>query len=114
MTGALVESDGTEAGSESGDAVPGDTVPDDTVPGDTVPGDTMPGDTMPGDTVPGDAAPASSLITGSRRPRKFKPDRDVEEWHGAYVPYDLVKEFVIALVVVAVLVVGLAVVFSSP
>jgi hypothetical protein len=49
-----------------------------------------------------------------RHGRRFKPDRDVEEWHGRYLPYDLVKEFLIALVVVAVLVVGLAVVFSSP
>ena len=32
----------------------------------------------------------------------------------ATVPYDLVKEFVIALVVVAILVAGLAVIFSSP
>ncbi len=49
------------------------------------------------------------------RPRKrFNPDRDVKEWHGRYLPYDLVKEFVIALVVVSVLVVGLAVIFSSP
>jgi hypothetical protein len=38
----------------------------------------------------------------------------VEEWHGKYYPYDLVKEFLLALVVVAVLVTGLAVVFSSP
>ena len=49
-----------------------------------------------------------------RRRRRFNPDRDVEEWHGKYLPYDLVKEFVIALVVVSVLVVGLAVIFSSP
>ena len=48
------------------------------------------------------------------RPRKFRPDRDVAEWHGRYEPYDIVKEFVIAFVVVAVLVVGLAIVFSSP
>jgi len=46
--------------------------------------------------------------------RKFKPDRDVAEWQGPYEPYDIVKEFVIALLVVAVLVVGLAIVFSSP
>ncbi len=50
----------------------------------------------------------------ARRRRRFNPDRDVEEWHGKYLPYDLVKEFVIALVVVSVLVVGLAVIFSSP
>jgi hypothetical protein len=44
----------------------------------------------------------------------FNPDRDVTEWRGATAPYDLVKEFVIALVAVSVLVVVLAVVFSSP
>ena len=46
--------------------------------------------------------------------RKFKPDRDVADWHGRYVPYDLAKEFLVALVVVVVLVAGLAVVFGSP
>ena len=51
---------------------------------------------------------------GTKRHRPFNPDRDVEEWHGKYLPYDLVKEFIIAFVVVAILVVGLAVVFSSP
>jgi hypothetical protein len=48
------------------------------------------------------------------RSRRFNPDRDVEEWKGAYVPYDLVKEFLIALVVVGLLVVLLSVLFSSP
>ncbi len=58
------------------------------------------------------SAPAG---TASRhRRRGFKPDRDVEEWHGAYEPYDLVKEFLVAVVVVVLLVVALAVVFSSP
>ena len=51
---------------------------------------------------------------GTKRHRPFNPDRDVEEWHGKYLPYDLVKEFIIAFVVVAILVVGLAVIFSSP
>jgi hypothetical protein len=46
--------------------------------------------------------------------RRFKPDRDVEEWRGPYVPYDIVKEFLIAFAVVLVLVFGLAIVFSSP
>jgi hypothetical protein len=46
--------------------------------------------------------------------RRFKVDRDVEEWHGPYVPYDIVKEFLIAFLVVLVIVVGLAIVFSSP
>jgi len=57
----------------------------------------------------------TSPRTGARRRgHRFNPDRDVEEWHGKYYPYDLVKEFLLALVVVAVLVTGLAVVFSSP
>src|SRR6266536_6319122 len=37
-----------------------------------------------------------------------------EAWTGGYRRYDLVKEFVIALVVVSLLTVALAVVFSSP
>ena len=46
--------------------------------------------------------------------RRFNPDRDVREWKGAYVPYDIVKEGFIAFLAVAVLMVLLAVVFSSP
>jgi hypothetical protein len=57
---------------------------------------------------------AAGAAGGPRRRRRFNPDRDVEEWHGKYLPYDLVKEFLIALVVVSVLVAGLAVIFSSP
>ncbi len=49
-----------------------------------------------------------------RRQRPFKPDRDVPDWHGRYEPYDLAKEFLVALVVVVVLVAGLAVLFGSP
>jgi hypothetical protein len=49
-----------------------------------------------------------------RRPRRFNPDRDVDEWKGAYRPYDIVKEGLIAFLAVAILVVLLAVVFSSP
>jgi hypothetical protein len=37
-----------------------------------------------------------------------------EEWRGPYAPYDLIKELVIALAVVAVLAVGLTILFSSP
>ena len=36
------------------------------------------------------------------------------EWRGPTIRYDLVKEFVVALVVMTLLVVGLAVLFSSP
>jgi hypothetical protein len=46
--------------------------------------------------------------------RRFNPDRDVSPWTGPYRPYDLLKEVAICFVVVAVLVVGLAVVFGSP
>jgi hypothetical protein len=49
-----------------------------------------------------------------RKPRKFVQDRDAVVWHGRYEPYDLAKEFLIALVVVIILVAGLAVLFGSP
>jgi hypothetical protein len=52
-------------------------------------------------------------MSASRR-RRFNPDRDVQEWTGRYVPYDILKEAFVALVAVGVLVVLLAVVFSSP
>jgi hypothetical protein len=48
-----------------------------------------------------------SLADASRQP-------DNTDWDGPKVPYDLAKEFVIALVVVTLLVLGLAAVFSSP
>ncbi len=56
-----------------------------------------------------DATPASH-----GKGKRFNPDRDVAEWHGRYEPYDLVKEFLTALLVVVVLVAGLAVLFGSP
>lgn len=46
--------------------------------------------------------------------RHFNPDRDVKEWRGAYLPYDILKEAFVAFLAVAVLIVLLAVVFSSP
>jgi hypothetical protein len=46
--------------------------------------------------------------------RRFNPDRDVAEWKGPYVRYDLIKEVTVCFVVVAVLAVLFAVVFSSP
>src|ERR1700722_2180625 len=49
-----------------------------------------------------------------RARRRFNPDRDVHEWKGRYEPYDLIKEVLVASVVVVILVVALAVVFSSP
>jgi hypothetical protein len=42
------------------------------------------------------------------------PDPDAAEWRGGTIRYDLVKEFVVALVVMTVLAVGLAGLFSSP
>jgi hypothetical protein len=48
------------------------------------------------------------------KPRKFVQDRDATVWHGRYEPYDLAKEFLIALIVVIILIVGLAVLFGSP
>ncbi len=50
----------------------------------------------------------------AKREGRFKPDRDVAEWKGAYVPYDILKEAFVAFLAVAVLIVLLAVVFSSP
>ena len=56
----------------------------------------------------------STPLARPKRARRFRPDRDVEEWHGRYVPYDIVKEFVAAFLVVLLLVLGLAIVLSSP
>lgn len=53
-------------------------------------------------------------MSATSKRRRFNPDRDVREWSGAYVPYDILKEAFVALVAVGVLVVLLAVVFSSP
>ena len=50
----------------------------------------------------------------AKRRRRFKPDRDVREWKGTYVPYDILKEAFVAFLAVGVLTVLLAVVFSSP
>jgi hypothetical protein len=53
-------------------------------------------------------------VSAKKASRRFKPDRDVEEWHGRYVPYDLLKEAFIAFLAVGVVVVGLSIIFSSP
>jgi hypothetical protein len=53
-------------------------------------------------------------MSATSRRRRFNPDRDVKEWTGGYVPYDILKEAFVALVAVGVLVVLLAVVLSSP
>jgi hypothetical protein len=46
--------------------------------------------------------------------KRFNPDRDVAEWEGPTVRYDLLKEVATCFAVVLVLVVVLAGVFSSP
>src|ERR1019366_10229156 len=46
--------------------------------------------------------------------KPFRPDGDAPEYKGAYGPYDIIKEGAIAVLVVAILTVALAVVFSSP
>jgi hypothetical protein len=51
----------------------------------------------------------SEATTEARR----LPDDD-REWHGEYVRYDLIKEFVVALAVITALAVILAILFSSP
>jgi hypothetical protein len=47
-------------------------------------------------------------------PKHFRPDRDVAEWTGATVRYDLLKEVTVCFIVVLILAAGLAAVFSSP
>ncbi len=42
------------------------------------------------------------------------PGAEDREWHGEYVRYDLVKEFVVALAAIAALAVILSILFSSP
>jgi hypothetical protein len=55
-------------------------------------------------------------VTSLARPSSAHraPDRDSEPWSGPKRPYDLVKEFTVALVVVTLLTVVLAALFSSP
>ena len=50
----------------------------------------------------------------ARRARHFRPDRDVVEWQGAHRRYDVAKEVFVSFLVVLVLVVISAIVFSSP
>jgi hypothetical protein len=46
--------------------------------------------------------------------KRFKPDRDVVEWDGPTVRYDLFKEVTVCFVVVLILTVLCAAIFSSP
>jgi hypothetical protein len=55
-----------------------------------------------------------NTTTAGRSRGRASGSGHLEAWTGGYRRYDLVKEFVIALVVVSLLTVGLAVVFSSP
>jgi hypothetical protein len=50
----------------------------------------------------------------SRLGRVLRGSDDTRPWRGAYAPYDLVKELVVAVGVIALLAVVLAVLFSSP
>jgi hypothetical protein len=40
--------------------------------------------------------------------------RETAQWHGAYAPYDLIKELVIALGAITLLAIALTILFSSP
>ena len=46
--------------------------------------------------------------------KAFRPDVDAPDYKGAYVPYDIIKEGAIAVLVVLILTAALALVFSSP
>jgi hypothetical protein len=55
-------------------------------------------------------------MSAAKAPERSRPLRagHVEAWRGGYRTYDLVKEFVVALLIVALATVALAVVFGSP
>ena len=53
-------------------------------------------------------------VGSSTKTDRRQPDPAAEPWSGPKRPYDLVKEFVVALVVVSILTVVLAALFSSP
>ena len=46
--------------------------------------------------------------------KAFRPDVDAPAWTGGHTPYDIIKEGTIAILVVAILTIGLSVVFGSP
>ena len=48
------------------------------------------------------------------RGRRFKADRDAPAYTGPYRPYDIVKEGILALIVIGILTIGLAALFGSP
>jgi hypothetical protein len=58
-----------------------------------------------------DAGPVTHGAAGAGKSRKAF---DAKPWSGATRQYDIVKEFVIAMVVVGLLAVGLSLIFSSP
>ncbi len=57
---------------------------------------------------------ATAATAKTRAHRRFRPDRDVVEWQGGYRRYDLVKEVFVCFLVTLLLVVGCAIIFSSP
>ena len=58
----------------------------------------------------------SATETGGRAgDERVRPEPvETKEWKGAYVPYDLVKEFVLALLAITAVVLLLTILFSSP
>jgi len=46
--------------------------------------------------------------------KSFNPDRDVADWDGPTVRYDLFKEVTVCFVIVLILVAALSAIFSSP
>jgi hypothetical protein len=52
--------------------------------------------------------------SASKRRRKFKVDRDVVEWNGAYRRYDLLKEIFICFCVSLLVILACSWIFSSP
>ncbi|MGD0875098.1 MAG: hypothetical protein ABSA14_08915 [Acidimicrobiales bacterium] len=60
------------------------------------------------------SAASTSFTTTAHGSRRFRPDRDVVEWQGPYRRYDLAKEVFVCFVVVLLLTVVCAIVFSSP
>ncbi len=56
----------------------------------------------------------TTAVRRSRRSRRSQPDIATQKWAGRVREYDLVKEFILALVAVSVLTVALSALFSSP
>ena len=50
----------------------------------------------------------------SRQSRRAQNERDARPWAGPWREYDIIKEGVVAVLVVSLLAIGLAVIFGSP